>query len=269
MNAHTEALYFGNEARRVLGYGAIVNDKGDFIAPATDRYHIINHTDVMAIVKSLLDQAAIEVASEDILLTDNHARMRIRMWFAGERARSDIKPGDTIQLGLQVRNTYDLTSGVQLQFVAKRLLCSNGMTGIGTSGDRYYQKHMGTLNTKGIQQWFASSADFFAHYTDTLRQLPHVRVHPEYFRNIFTQPKEGDEDPAVTAGLAPARLERLRALPERTRNKITSQFQREEDTAWGGFNAITHIASHQTRSPAVSEKLEQAAQDFADLILRP
>ena len=158
MNAHKEPLAYGPDARQVLGFKAMVNEEGDFITPVSDKYTTIDHQDVLTLVEEMLAQAGINVANRNLLLSDNHARLRARLWFEGARTKAEVLPGDTLQLGLQVRNSYDQSSGISLSFMALRLLCSNGMTGVGFDGDRYYHRHTGSWDTDGVRDWFGRGA---------------------------------------------------------------------------------------------------------------
>ena len=266
MSCHKEPLAFGHDARMVLGYDALVNEAGDFIVPALDQYHIIDHKAFIGDFEALLAKGGLTISEQETKLSENHSRLWSRYWLDGHNV--DVQPGDTIRLGFQIRNSYDGSSGVQIGLVAQRLVCSNGMTRTGVTGERFYRKHTGELDPDLMSNWMATASETFADWMNGLKTLGEVQVTPDYFKSIFTVPEKLDsEDLALSLGANPEILKRLRAIPERSRKAIIQEWSvNGGESAWDGYNAITAIATHNTKNVNVGERLEKAAESFAQLV---
>jgi hypothetical protein len=103
---------------------------------------------------------------------------------------------------------------------------------------------------------------------NSLETLGEVQVTSDYFKSIFTVPEKlNSKDLAHSLGADAETLSRLRAIPERSRKAILQEWSvNSGSSAWDGYNAITAIATHSTKNVNVGERLEKAAESFAQLV---
>ena len=83
----------------------------------------------------------------------------------------------------------------------------------------------------------------------------------EQFGDLLTAPEaKGDPKEALHRGLKPR-------VAARIRNRFPQYAEEVGDNAWAGYNAFTHVASHETVSVEQSEKLEKMANTYAKMVV--
>ena len=282
MDATKVPLYYDEGNKRAFDWEAVVNEKGEWIGPVSYRYKVINHKQVLKDLANHLSKMGMTPNMKDasMWLSENHAKMRARIWFDGEDYRAEYAKGDIIRMGIEVYNTYDGSGAARCSLIAERLVCTNGMKCTGIEG-MFSQRHTSEWKEDNIQNWLATSTPAFAEYVNGLKGLTDVRMSADYFKHILFENKDPEADMNflmntmykhkmdVNAlnGKPNKGVNQLRALPKTNRIKILNQFEsNEEKNAWGAYNAFTWVASHNTSNVIQSEKLENAANIWAGLI---
>lgn len=262
MDATFAPLYFDEARTQVESHRAVVNEAGDFIAPVSFRYTIIQHRELLNQLTRHFVMLGMTPDTVQMHLSDNHARMRLRVFFnSEERFKREVAVGDVIQLGVEVVNRHDRSSGANLKLVAKRLACTNGMT-VSDALSGFSKWHTGTWDGEALDNWLLSTTDAFASFIDG--QMSPMLATPmtyEQFGDLLTAPEEpGSPKEALHRGLKPR-------VAARIRNRFPEYAEEVGDNAWAGYNAFTHVASHETVSVEQSEKLEKMANTYAKLVV--
>ena len=253
-------LSFDETNKAVECHRAVVNEVGEFIAPVSFRYTIIQHKDLLNQLTKHLTILGMTPDSIQMHLSQNHTRMRLRVFFTDNS--KEITVGDTIQLGIEVINRHDRSSSAILKLVAKRLACTNGMT-VSDTLDSFSQWHTGEWDGEELDNWLLTTTDAFASFIDN-QMSPLLATPMTYaqFGKLLTAPDEpvSEDDPEADLH---------RGLNKRTTKRIINRFQQYADelgeNAWAGYNAFTHFASHETSSVEQSERIEKLANTFAKL----
>ena len=271
MDATTVPLYYDEGNKRAFDWVAVVNEKGEWIGPASYRYKVINHKAVLTDLAKHLTKLGMAVNMEDttMWLSENHAKMRARIWFNGHDYRQEYAKNDIIRMGIEVYNTYDCSGAARVSLIAERLVCTNGMKCVGHEA-MFSQRHTSEWDSNNIQNWLSTTTPVFAQYINSLKGLGNVEVGPDYFKAILFENKEIENDVNFLNefGLDSKIVNSLRALPKTNRIKVLNQFElNEQKNAWGAYNAFTWVATHNVKNVIQSEKLEDAANNWSELIL--
>lgn len=271
MDATKVPLYYDEGNKRAFDWEAVVNEKGEWIGPVSYRYKVINHKQVLKDLANHLSKMGMTPNMKDasMWLSENHAKMRARIWFDGEDYRAEYAKGDIIRMGIEVYNTYDGSGAARCSLIAERLVCTNGMKCTGLEG-MFSQRHTSEWKEDNIQNWLATSTPAFAEYINGLKGLGNFEITADYFKAVLFENKDLDSDIKFINqnGFDIKNLNSLRALPKTNRIKALTQFNdKEEKNAWGAYNAFTWVASHNTSNVIQSEKLETAANTWSELIL--
>ena len=134
----------------------------------------------------------------------------------------------------------------------------------------FSQRHTSEWDSNNIQNWLSTTTPVFAQYINSLKGLGNVEVGPDYFKAILFENKdiENDVNFLNEFSLDSEIVNSLRALPKTNRIKVLNQFElNEEKNAWGVYNAFTWVATHNVKNVIQSEKLEDAANNWSELIL--
>jgi len=255
-------LYYDETQKAVNSFRAIVNEAGDFIAPVSFRYSIIQHRALLNQLTQHFVMLGMTPDSVEMHLSKNHARMRLRVFFNDDtKFKREVAVGDVVQLGVEVVNRHDRSSSANLKLVAKRLSCTNGMT-VNDALDTFTKWHVGEWEGEALDNWLLTTSDAFASFIDgQMSPLLETPMNYEQFSDLLTAPDvEGDPKEVLHRGLKPR-------VAKRIIDRYPQYATEVGHNAWAGYNAFTHVASHETVSVEQSEKLEKMANTFAKLVV--
>lgn len=205
--------------------GALIPDKkaivredtGKILGVVSNRYKLVRHQEILNSVTQVVTDLGLKEPS--ISLCKDGAIMFAR--FMGEKSW-ECKPGDIVQFGLQVFNSYNGYLPVGVILVAERLKCTNGLIAHETMTN-FAVKHYGSLSLGEIRRKaedVLSKADVISAKWEHWNQVQVTRDKvKELFSTVF-----GTRD-------------RERML----RNYLESK---EGDTVWDVYQYLTYHISH-------------------------
>jgi len=200
-------------------------DTGDPISIVSDKYNLIPHADIVNSFETMLDGLGEKFAERQVTtyLPENGAKMFRKYIFP--KIQVAVKPGDLINLTLEVQNSYDGSLRGGFMFGAYRLVCTNGLT-IGAKVQELYKKHYAALDFEKAAQGLKLSIPIFESAIGQWREWHEIKM------------KDAD---------ALAFLEKS-GLNAKTMEAVMQQFAKEEKSKWGLFQAVTYHTTHQLTS---------------------
>ena len=192
------------------------HDTGQIIGVVGKNYRLITHADVLNRVKKAIP----DLENERITTCRNGAVMFAK--YSTPILKSvEVQKGDIVSFGLEVFNSYDMSMPVGFQFVAKRLVCLNGMT-IPKSIAYISVKHTNRANFGDIQDEFASRIPLISSTSDRWGEWTKTTP-PEYKVETFLKTYAGKQ------------------LKDLFHERYTTS---QDKSVWALFNILTHYSTH-------------------------
>jgi len=246
-------------------YKAIRNMKtGAIETIASNRYTIIQHKDAFGAVLDAL--VAVSNGSKfSARVVEQGGRAWMTVVFTGISADDGA---NGIELGINVRNSHDKSSSLRysgtqskgvFEFFGYRRVCSNGMT------IRIPLAELGDLNKVQVKGKAAKKGEIVAIKPELVGKVEgavrtsirhvgkDVDVHLERLNQMFLSLPavakhleariKAVKKISFTAKEADERLEEI-GMSDRVRKRVLELYQREEQNAWGLYNAMTAHATH-------------------------
>jgi hypothetical protein len=151
---------------------------------------------------------------------------------------SDKQP---ILYGLRFSNSYDSSQRFRGGGYGLRLICSNGMIGIGNIGTNLASKHIGKkiiIEAKSISKLFQSFLDSKARLADEIEAAIHDFIETDNMEKWLGKELE---------------------IGERTAKKIAERIDSGTTSRWDIYNAITNYASTESKSEDNAELYNRKA----------
>ena len=103
-------------------------DNDDILGWTTERYGIVQHSDILGKADEAFERRGIEVERK-VIVTEGGAKMRAQYDLKGDLFQADIpKVGDTVAYRLTAQNSFDRSLRISYALGLVRLVCTNGMT---------------------------------------------------------------------------------------------------------------------------------------------
>ena len=163
------------------------------------------------------------------------------------KSEAEVTKGDVVQSGFVIRNSEVGWHAMQSDFMAYRLVCTNGMV----MGDKQFQMrrvHSGVSNLKQLGN------ERVPEYTvsDIVSQIENVASHatsPEainkYAESMLALDKIAIDDHHAVAN----RIQKQYKITNLQKEQIVGHYERDNRiTAWGMCNAVTRTAQDQAKA---------------------
>jgi len=217
----------------------------------SNKYRPLDNYDLAQQVLPTLHEAGIEIRSCEI--TPTH------MYIKGVNfeLQDDIKEGDTVAMGVEIKNSEVGASSLSIMPFVERLVCTNGMRINTTDGMRKY--HKGSASMSGDDNWEVFS-DKTKELTDAsvwyqVRDMTKHILSEVTLKKITHQMKESTEkkiekDP-ITA--VETTCKKLNIFDAEKPDVLTHLIQGGDMSAWGMANAVTRTAQDSESYDRASE----------------
>lgn len=227
-------------------------DKMVFRAFLSDRYRPLDNWDLLQAALPLVEQLGLNVRST--ALTDNHLYIKATL----PALKEEIKKGDVVEAGVEIRNSEVGTSSVSVSWLVFRLICENGLVLPGEGSTAY---HVGRKQSFGLKQGNVESllrsetrmvedAAFWMRFQDVVRGI----FTPERFREICTRIRTTTKQEIGNPESVVEVTRKHFGLSEHAGSVILANLVRDGDlTRWGLVNAITRVAG-------TTEEYEEASR---------
>lgn len=245
---HREALLVDLNGDEVdTGFDSILRTDGDpeSLAVVSRKYRQIPHTEVLDYFDRVTEgMGEREVVSHQFPLNGARFYAKIRL----PEQKFEFRAGgrtETLDLMITLRNSYDATTALRLDFGAYRLVCTNGLM-IGSSFFRHRQIHLTEIDYGKLRDQFQGQAENFAEKVSPIfESMGETEVTESFLQDLEKRLKKAE--------VAQRHISRAFTL---YRNP-----SREEDrprTLWSLYNAFTDHTTHAVESElgnALSERV--------------
>ena len=219
--------------RTIPNLNAIVReDTGEVMTTVTDRYKISTHTDVVNTFEEALDASGSDFKRRNIVtrLPKNGARMFRKYSFPDIKVTLDEKDHvtgkpDEINMTLELRNSYDGTIGIGYQCGAFRWVCSNGLF----SGEMFSQlakKHTLSFEIDDMVAQFQEAPRVLERNVEIWNGWKDIEIPVMDAKDFIAQTK----------------------TPEKFQEQVLKQYELEEMTKFGLYQAVTNVITHTTKA---------------------
>lgn len=236
-NVKKEPIFAGVlDPRQVKDRFAIVRtDTGAPLSVVSNRYQPVLHSDVIASLDARFKQQA-GFFERRTALEHGGAKMLIEYRFPDTSI--EVRPGDRVMLTLLGGNSFDTSTAVWMSVGAFRLICTNGaMIGkiIAFIRNRHtlsFDLNRVTADLGGATEQFKQACGKWKQYAATPFPLSVAYA----FLNRVVEEKTTGLTEKQAAAILTQFATPITGVPDRT--------------LWGFYNAITSVASHQSRGKA-------------------
>ena len=148
-DAREESLYLAG-GERVYGKKAIIDNKTRYVhTVVSDNYKLLNHNQILTIVAENLDKLN-EKYNACVDVDPYQSRMKAEFIFDGAKVPvSNV--GDFISPSIIIKNSVDGSWALSMEFGARRLVCTNGMT-VTKEFMNFKQRHVPNLDSYELEQ---------------------------------------------------------------------------------------------------------------------
>ncbi|MAH45512.1 hypothetical protein CMI37_06770 [Candidatus Pacearchaeota archaeon] len=123
----------------------IREDNDEILGWTSERYGIVNHSDVLRRADDAFESRGIDV-SRKVVVTEGGAKMRAQYDLSGDLFKAEVPAvGDVMAYRLTAQNSFDRSLRVSFALGLVRLICTNGMTTTEKEVDMV-KKHSKQLN---------------------------------------------------------------------------------------------------------------------------
>jgi hypothetical protein len=228
-------LYNEPKRRMIRGYRA---GSGEALGRAwlSDTYRRLDNIEVARQLLPEFDELDTEVQFHHAAITDT--RLYIRAVFP--QMLQDIKVGDTVRWGIEVRNSEVGAGTLGIAGYVERLICINGMT----TTQLLNRRHVGRrIDDEGILSNEALMADdvaFWLAARDTLRNA----ISTTRFEQVVEQLKATLEGQTIEhpIGATEVLANRFSLTADEKESVLTQLVTGGDLTRWGALNAVTAAA---------------------------
>jgi len=218
----------------------VYNQDNEQIAIVSDKYTLVNHSDVYRWTKRVLESNGLPVEG-NVVFTENQGRMYLNL-----DTRFDLDTGvvpeempnavDMLKVGLTVVNSVDGTAGLKVMVRLERCWCSNGMyAGVPHENHDTRTRHIGIVA-------FEPFVDAFDRALNYVTQIPALA-------------QAGHRTP-LTHDEATRLVEKYLNLPKVYVKRVTDRIRnRVEDktTAWTLYNDLTFAITRKSEEKHISQ----------------
>ena len=225
----------------------------------SDRYRRLDNIEIANRLLPEFDRLDQEVEFHNASITDE--RFYLRAVFP--RMTKDVKVGDAVQWGVQIRNSEVGAASFAIESFVLRLVCLNGMVVAKVMNARHLGKRLDDiLSDEAVQ---ADDHAFWLAARDTLR----ASLDEAAFEAAVATLRETTEGEKITSPIAATkRLAKSYSLSDEEHEAVLLNLSREGDfTRWGMLNAVT-AAAHTVENFDRGVELEEMGWNIANLSRR-
>ena len=204
----------------------------------SDRYRRLDHIEIAQRLLPEFENVGTEVQFHQAAITDD--RLYIRAVFP--RMQTDIKVGDAVQWGVDIRNSEVGSGTFSISGFVLRLLCTNGMT----TTDAIKTRHVGRrIEEEGILSNEALLADDTAFWL-AARDYLRATVSEVRFEEVVSQLRGTLEGERIAAPITATEVMQQRfSLSDPEREQVLMHLVAGGDLSrWGALNAVTATAKN-------------------------
>ena len=216
--------------------------RGDYlIAPVGPNYRTASHVELIAAVDESFEDAGIDLSGVErtVEMLENGAKFQAIYRLKNYVVRPKV--GDEMEKTYVFRTSHDMSWSNSLEYKLLRLICLNGMV----TADKLATmraKHTSGFNANRFVRQIRRGIEMMTKEEEFFRKLAATRVtreEAEWFvrETIAKRPKpfirEGKNGSAITE-----------YAYEKKVQAIMDQFSREDQTAFGVYNALTYWSTH-------------------------
>jgi hypothetical protein len=225
----------------------------------SDRYRRLDNIEIAKRLLPEFDRLDTEVAFHNASITDE--RFYLRAVFP--RMEKEVRVGDTVQWGVQIRNSEVGAATFAIESFVLRLVCMNGMVVAKVLNARHLGKRLDDiLSDEAVK---ADDHAFWLAARDTLRAS---LDEAEFERTVETLRETTSGLKVQNAPQATKRLAKTLSLSDEEQESVLTNLVREGDLSrWGMLNAVTATATTVTNFDRGVE-LEEAGWSIANLSRR-
>ena len=109
-------------------YMNVREDNDEILGWTTERYGLVNHSDVLGQADKAFNDRGIQVKRR-VIVTEGGAKMRAQYDLQGDLFKAEVPAvGDVMAYRLTAQNSYDRSLRISFALGLVRLVCTNGMT---------------------------------------------------------------------------------------------------------------------------------------------
>jgi hypothetical protein len=240
------------------GHVAVNLDKGPATGRAwlSDRYRRLDNVEIATKLLPEFDRLSEEVQFHNAAITDT--KFYLRAVFP--RLTAEIKVGDAVQWGVQIRNSEVGAGTFAIESFVNRLVCMNGMVVSKILNARHIGKRLDeSLSDEAIQ---ADDHAFWLAARDVLR----ASISEVEFEKVVATLRETTDGEQITAPIAATeRLAKAYSLSDGEKEAVLLSLAANGDfSRWGALNAVTATAQSSDSFDRRVE-LEEIGWSIADL----
>jgi hypothetical protein len=225
----------------------------------SDRYRRLDNIEIATKLLPEFDRLPVEPKFHNASITDE--RFYLRAVFPG--MEKEVKVGDSVQWGVQIRNSEVGAATFAIESFVLRLVCMNGMVVAKVLNARHIGKRLDDiLSDEAVE---ADDHAFWLAARDTLR----ASLDEAAFEETVEKLRGTTEGATIeSAPQATKRLAKTVGLSDEESDTVLTNLVREGDlTRWGMLNAVTATA-HSVDSFDRGVELEEAGWSIANLSRR-
>ncbi len=237
--------------------GNFRTDNDVCLGTSTDKYEIVNNGQIVESVEEALEALNIKDYTRKMQVAGDGARFYGVYDF--ENIVKPIAKGDDAGMRITLRNSFDLSSGVNIQIGMKRLVCLNGMTTLITDTD-LSKRHSPRLDLGFMKESIQECEVKFASSIENLKALAEKPVSEDQgtliLGNLAQQHNflsEQMKDSIVCEWLNPS-----------SDNMVNGSFDRN---LYNVYNAATWVlASGKNESATENKRFEQSRRTSKNIL---
>lgn len=231
----TENL-FRADGRKVNALATVREDTDEQIGIVSDRYSIIQNTDLCRDLESALSEVGLKNYSRKVEVGGNGARFYARYTFPEIKVALP-KVGDELGLRITTKNSHDGSGAAQWEVDILRLVCLNGARAF-AGVNRLGQAHVGRVNVRKLSRDILGAVNSFSDTVKFLDDLAEVNITQDQGRNIIENLVKKDILSLKVASPIHNVWERPSYKEDRAR------------TLYNLYNAVTQVLTHQVEPRA-------------------
>ncbi|MFT7880862.1 MAG: DUF932 domain-containing protein [Sulfurimonas sp.] len=249
-NVREESVY--TDSGITIPKKALINDETDqLVGIVSENYELVTNQEVNNIFGEALSDLKVKEVQDHLDATTQ--RWRRRVIFDDDMFNSEVLPGDTVGLLLEIFNGYNARTAFGYEIMGYRYACENGLI----------------TGKKSMLR------DSYAHYVDNPDRLRlSVESKVESFNEKVLTWREWTKIPFGRSKFE-SFIDGRSYLGNKVKESIKEQYEpvmnREEleENKYGAFNVLTYLSSHETKARKGSnifsnryKAINRAASDF-------
>jgi len=224
----------------------------------SDRYRRLDNIEIARKLLPEFENLGTPVEFHNAAITDS--KFYLRAVFP--RIQGDVKVGDTVQWGVQIRNSEVGAGTFAIENFLLRLVCLNGMVVTKVTSSRHVGRRIEDLGVLSDEALRADDKAFWLAARDLLR----ASLSETAFEAVIASLKETTEGAEITRPLAATeRLAKTLELTEAEREDVLAKLTLGGDMSrWGALNAVT-AAAKQTDTFDRQVEMEEMGWSLASM----